>query len=52
MKKILLIAFWATTFLLNAQTNLIQNGALENWTTGQLDNWSLQEGRLIFQTQR
>ncbi|MBQ4818722.1 immunoglobulin domain-containing protein [Aquimarina sp. MMG016] len=50
MKKLLLIAVMALTTFSYSQTNLIQNGSLEDWTLDQLNNWSLQEGN-ITQTQ-
>lgn len=46
MKKLLLLAFLAHTTFSYSQTNLIQNGNLENWTSGQLNNWTLQEGNI------
>ncbi|WP_299894931.1 T9SS type A sorting domain-containing protein [uncultured Aquimarina sp.] len=46
MKKLLLVACLAYTTFSYSQTNLIQNGSFENWTSGQLNDWTLQEGNI------
>lgn len=42
MKKIYtLVTIIAASFAANAQTNLVDNGSFENWTTGTPDSWSI-----------
>jgi len=42
MKKIYtLVTILAASFAANAQTNLVDNGSFENWTTGTPNSWSI-----------